>query len=261
MREVLKRIWFPLLVVCVISTHAISMGVHPSSGDPGYGFVSAEKPQKPDTIRYRNIFMKRQSASNAEYDTSLFLEPIDTVPLVTARDSIFPPDSLKDIDPFRYKYYVAIIDSLVHSIVSDSLKQAGDSIDWPILDSLYNLEYKARKKAEFDAWYAGLSKTDRKKYDIAQKEKVKRHLADSVQAIKDSIAQVRDSIRENTPRILETFALPDSMLYKRIVQWTHEREFHKMNVKIPDTTANFRFHDYPFYRKDVNASWLGEKII
>ena len=57
MREVLKRIWFPLLVVCVISTHAVSMGVHPSSGDPGYGFVSAEKPQKPDTIRYRNIFM------------------------------------------------------------------------------------------------------------------------------------------------------------------------------------------------------------
>lgn len=253
----MKRIWFPLVVVCVISLHAIGMGVRPSDGDPGYGFVSADRPQTPDTIRYRNIFIKHGSGKIGDYDTSSFLELYDTVPLVTARDSIFPPDSLKETDPFRYKYYVAIIDSLVHKIVSDSLKQAGDSIDWPILDSLYTIEYKARKKAEFDSWYAGLSKNDKRKYDVEQKEKLKRREADSLQTIKDSLVAIRDSIRENTPRILETFALPDSMLYKRIIQWTHEREFHKMDIKIPDTTANFRFHDYPFFRKDVNATWLG----
>ena len=253
----MKRIWFPLVVVCVISLHAIGMGVRPSEGDPGYGFVSADRPQTPDTIRYRNIFIKHGSGKIGDYDTSSFLELYDTVPLVTARDSIFPPDSLKETDPFRYKYYVAIIDSLVHKIVSDSLKQAGDSIDWPILDSLYTIEYKARKKAEFDSWYAGLSKNDKRKYDVEQKEKIKRREADSLQTIKDSLLAIRDSIRENTPRILETFALPDSMLYKRIIQWTHEREFHKMDIKIPDTTANFRFHDYPFFRKDVNATWLG----
>lgn len=253
----MKRIWFPLVVVCVISLHAIGMGVRPSEGDPGYGFVSADRPQTPDTIRYRNIFIKHGSGKIGDYDTSSFLELYDTVPLVTARDSIFPPDSLKETDPFRYKYYVAIIDSLVHQIVSDSLKQAGDSIDWPILDSLYTIEYKARKKAEFDSWYAGLSKNDKRKYDVEQKEKIKRREADSLQTIKDSLLAIRDSIRENTPRILETFALPDSMLYKRIIQWTHEREFHKMDIKIPDTTANFRFHDYPFFRKDVNATWLG----
>ncbi len=257
MRKALKRIWFPLVVVCVISLHAIGMGVRPSEGDPGYGFVSADRPQTPDTIRYRNIFIKHGSGKIGDYDTSSFLELYDTVPLVTARDSIFPPDSLKETDPFRYKYYVAIIDSLVHQIVSDSLKQAGDSIDWPILDSLYTIEYKARKKAEFDSWYAGLSKNDKRKYDVEQKEKIKRREADSLQTIKDSLVAIRDSIRENTPRILETFALPDSMLYKRIIQWTHEREFHKMDIKIPDTTANFRFHDYPFFRKDVNATWLG----
>ena len=257
MRKALKRIWFPLVVVCVISLHAIGMGVRPSDGDPGYGFVSADRPQTPDTIRYRNIFIKHGSGKIGDYDTSSFLELYDTVPLVTARDSIFPPDSLKETDPFRYKYYVAIIDSLVHQIVSDSLKQAGDSIDWPILDSLYTIEYKARKKAEFDSWYAGLSKNDKRKYDVEQKEKIKRREADSLQTIKDSLVAIRDSIRENTPRILETFALPDSMLYKRIIQWTHEREFHKMDIKIPDTTANFRFHDYPFFRKDVNATWLG----
>ena len=258
MKEYLKRIWFPLLVVCVISLHAIGMSPRASKGDPGFGFVSAEGPQKPDTIKYKNIFIKRGGGKIIdEYDTSTFLELSDTTPLVTARDSIFPPDSLKDIDPFRYKYYVAIIDSLVHSIVSDSLKNAGDSIDWPILDSLYTLEYNARKKAEFDAWYAGLSKLERKKYDIEQKEKIKRRIADSLQLVKDSLIARRDSIRENTPRILETFAFPDSMLYKRIIQWTHEREFHKMDIQLPDTSADFRFHDYPFFRKDLNATWLG----
>lgn len=257
MKEALRRIWFPLLVVCVISLHAIGMSPRPSKGDPGFGMVTAEMPQKPDTIRYRNIFIKYQGKISDEYDTSTFLELFDTIPMVTARDSIFPPDSLKEIDPFRYKYYVAIIDSLVHKIVSDSLKQAGDSLDWPILDSLYTLEYNARKKAEFDAWYASLSKADRKKYDVEVKEKIKRHLADSVEHVKDSLLAIKDSIRKNTPRILETFALPDSMHYKRIVQWTHEREFHKMDIQIPDTTADFHFHDYPFFRKDVNATWLG----
>ncbi|MBO6247966.1 MAG: hypothetical protein J6N54_04040, partial [Bacteroidales bacterium] len=258
MKETLKRIWFPLLVVCVISFHAIGMSPRPAKGDPGYGLVTAERPQTPDTIRYRNIFIKHGSGRlSGDYDTSTFLELFDTIPLVTARDSIFPPDSLRETDPFRYKYYVAIIDSLVHKIVSDSLKQAGDSLDWPILDSLYTLEYNARKKAEFDAWYASLSKADRKKYDIEQKEKIKRHIADSVQHVKDSLTAHRDSVRESTPRILETFAVPDSMLYKRIIQWTHEREFHKMDIRLPDTTADFRFHDYPFFRRDVNATWLG----
>jgi len=257
MKETLKRIWFPLLVVCVISLHAIGMGVRPTAGDPGFGFVSADRPQHPDTIRYRNIFIKGTTSGTGEYDTSTFLELFDTLPLVTARDSIFPPDSLKETDPFRYKYYVAIIDSLVHVIVRDSLQAAGDSIDWPILDSLYTLELNARKKAEFDAWYSSLSKSDRKKYDMEQKEKVMRRIADSVQAVKDSLMEIRDSIKENTPRILETFALPDSMHYKRIVQWTHEREFHKMDISLPDTSANYRFHDYPLFRKDVNATWLG----
>ena len=70
--------------------------------------------------------------------------------------------------------------------------------------------------------------------EVESKERIKRQKADSLQAKRDSVALIRDSIRENTPRILETFALPDSMLYKRIIQWTHEREFHKMDIKIPE---------------------------
>ena len=47
------------------------------------------------------------------------------------------------------------------------------------------------------------------------------------------------------------------MQYKRIVQWTHEREFHKIDAHEPDTGFNYRFHDYPIFRNDVNATWLG----
>lgn len=250
-----ERIWFPMVVVCVIALQAIGMGNAPVSGDPGFGFVSADRPLPPDTIRYVNQFIRGGSAKD---DTSsLLLSPIDTTPVITARDTIFPPDSLKDTDPFRYKYYVALLDSLTHRIVVDSLKEAGDTIDWPKVDSLYYLDSAIRKKAEFDAWYAGLSKTDRKKYDYEQKELVKKHVADSIQVIKDSIKTRKDSIREYTPRILETFAVPDTMQYKRIIQWTHEREFHRMDVSEPDTSYNYHYHDYPFYRKDVNATWLG----
>ncbi|MBQ8061026.1 MAG: putative porin [Bacteroidales bacterium] len=254
MKDALKRIWFPLVVVCLISLHAVGMGNRPAEGDPGIGFISAERPQRPDTIRYKNPFSKKGSTGSA--DTS-FLTPIDSVPVLTARDTIFPPDSLKETDPFRYKYYVALIDSLTHAFVSDSLKQAGDSIDWPVLDSLYDIEAAARKKAAYDEWYASLSPNERKKIEIENKERLKRQKADRLQARRDSIALKRDSVRENTPRILETFAFTDSMQYKRIVQWTHEREFHKMDLKGPDTSYNFRFYDYPFYRKDVNATWLG----
>ena len=259
MREALKRIWFPLVVVCVIALQAIGMGVRPSAGDPGYGFVSAERPQRPDTIRYRNQFIRRGGGKEGETypDTMTFLSPMDTTPELTARDTIFPPDSLKDIDPFRYKYYVALLDSATHRFIVDSLRQAGDSLDWPVLDSLYRLDSAARKKEAFDKWYAGLTKEERKKYDTERKEKIMRHCTDSIQAVRDSLGAIRDSIRENKPRILETFALPDSMQYKRIIQWTHEREFHKMEVQEPDTNYNYRFHDYPFYRKDVNATWLG----
>lgn len=251
-------------MVCVIALQAIGMGNRPLTGDPGYGFISAEKarpphtaqkPLPPDTIRYRNQFIG--NAGSGKEDTSFFLAPIDTTQLLTARDTIFPPDSLKDTDPFRYKYYVAILDSLTHRIVVDSLKAAGDSLDWPVVDSLYYLDSAARKKAEFDAWYAGLSKTDRKKYDYEVKEKFKKHIADSVLNVKDSLKAHRDSVKEATPRILETFALQDSLQYKRIIRWTHEREFHRMDVRQPDTSYNYWFHDYPFYRKDVNATWLG----
>ena len=47
---------------------------------------------------------------------------VDTTPEIFARDTMKVPDSLKLTDPFRYRWYVAIKDSLTHRIVVDSLK-------------------------------------------------------------------------------------------------------------------------------------------
>jgi hypothetical protein len=235
--------------VCFLAFQTAAMDIH-SSKAPRYG--SWENVQ--DTIRYRNQFIKQGGGA---VDSAYLVAIQDTTPDLSARDSIFPPDSLKDTDPFRYKYYVALLDSTTHIYVRDSLKEAGDSLDWPKLDSLYSLDSAIRAKEAFKKWYAGLSKTDKKKYDFQVKENQKKHISDSLLAIKDSIKAVKDSIRENTPRILETFALPDSMQYKRIIQWTHEREFHQMHLQFPDTGYNYRFYDYPIFRKDVNATWLG----
>jgi hypothetical protein len=75
--------------------------------------------------------------------------------------------------------------------------------------------------------------------------------------IKDSLKTVKDSIISATPRILETFAVADSLHYKRIITWKHDRKFHDINIQKFDTTYNYHFNDYPFMKEDVNATWLG----
>ena len=139
----------------------------------------------------------------------------------------------------------------------DSLRALLDSTMWDKIDSIVVADSLARAKAEFDAWYAGLSKQERKKYDLEQKVKLKIAQTDSLNKIKEEKKNIRDSILETTPRILDTYALPDSLLYKRLITWTQNPDFGKISAGVPDTTYNYRFHDYPFLRKDVNATWLG----
>lgn len=205
----------------------------------------------------------------------------DSIAPLTARDTIFPPDSLRETDPFRYKYYVAIVDSLTHREVSDSLQHSGDSLmaafkmaadtsaladslhaesDWAdkhLLDSLYTSDSTARARAVFLEWYNSLDKDARKKYDKEQTELKKMAVRDSLDAIKEEKKALRDSIVKNTPRILETPFLPDTMQYKRMIAWTVDRDFQDLRTEIPDTSFNYHFYDYAFQRKDVNATWLG----
>ena len=86
------------------------------------------------------------------------------------------------------------------------------------------------------------------------------HLPDSSdirKLIRRQKREYRDSVRIATPRILNTFALPDSLWYKRVVKWTSEHKFNEIEVQEIDTLYNGQFFDYPFFKKDVNATYLG----
>ena len=209
----------------------------------------------------------------------------DTVPQITARDTMKVPDSLRFTDPFRYKYYVALVDSLTHVIVRDSLKHTSDSLriwsdtlrargdlpgaagdslrarmdslDWRKIDSIYVADSAFAANAKFLAWYNSLSRKERRKYDMEQMLPIKMHEMDSIRRAKEDAKARKDSIIGATPRVLQTYALPESLFCKRMVTWTVEPEFHKVRPQKYDTTYNYRFYDYPWQHNDVNANWLG----
>lgn len=258
----ISKIWFPALLVGIVAlqgfaadwSRAVEAGFLWPGGWSGNAALQ-------DTVIYHNdIYTKfrseyeRAMADSAAADT-LGLDSADV--FISARDTMKVPDSLRYTDPFRFKYYVAIKDSLTHVIVRDSLKQAGDSLDWPKLDSLYLADSTETAIRKFNEWYASLDKAARKKYDFEQKMKVRQHMIDSMLNAKDSLLAIRDSIRENTPRILETFSVPDSMFYKRIFAWNKGRYFNDVVPRDIDTSYNYYYNDYPFMRKDLNVSYLG----
>ena len=74
---------------------------------------------------------------------------------------------------------------------------------------------------------------------------------------RDSIKAVKDSIIQNTPRVLETYVFPDSLWYKRILTWTHDRDFNNVYLFPLDTTYNYHYYDLPFLKNDVDGIYLG----
>lgn len=69
--------------------------------------------------------------------------------------------------------------------------------------------------------------------------------------------EIRDSIRIATPRILETFVVPDSLYYEKMLIWTSDAKFNEAHLQELDTSFNYHFNDYPMLQKDVNATYLG----
>ena len=201
-----------------------------------------------DSIITDSIAAKAILQDSVQTDTTVFL---------TARDTMTVPDSLKDTDPFFYKYYIAVKDSATRAYVRDSLIQAHDTLELLKLDSLYIKDSTETAIARYNAWYASLTKKERKKYDYEQALPAKIAALNRKMEVKDSIKAVKDSTISATPRILETYAIPDSMQYKRIITWNENRYFHDVNLKDFDTTYNYHFNEYPFYKEDINTTWLG----
>ena len=273
MKRFIAKIWIPTLLV--LAAAAQSFGI-----DLGR---SIRLQRIADSLYINNL--ADSNSVNSQFDTlvieadstvriadSLILENSVTDSLILdtliaeetkkimARDTIVVPDSLKEKDPFFYKYYIAVKDSLTRAEVRDSLLQAGDTLELVMLDSLYLKDSADVAKAKFDAWYRGLSRKERKKYDTQQALPALIAASRRKLEIKDSIRAHKDSVIQATPRILETFAFPDSMQYKRIVTWKHDRDFHNMvelRDQWKDTSFNVNFTEYPHLKKDVGATWLG----
>ena len=254
MKNLLAKIWVPVLLVAMAAVQ--SFGI-----DAGR---TASLRRLADSLSFSQL----QDTTDIP-DTTFITDTIaDTVavsdsnaaPVLTARDTIVVPDSLRYSDPLKYKYYIALKDSSTRRQVRDSLMNAGDSLEIARLDSLYLKDSTDIAAAEYAAWYASLTRKQRKKHDIEKALPGLIAAANRKMEIKDSIKAYKDSVKESIPRILETFALPDTLHYKRIVAWTHERDFHDFNDvrdAAADTSYNRHFNDAPFLRNDINGSWLG----
>ena len=266
MKRLMAKIWVPTLLVLVAAVQ--SFGIDTARA------ISYRKQadslilnRLDDTIAATPVavdsfILLPVSDSTMAIDTTV-TDSLSTTPdtlILSARDTIKVPEELKESDPFKYKYYIAIKDSLTRAQVRDSLLQAGDTTEVLKIDSLYIKDSTDMAIAEFNAWYASLSRVERKKYDAQQALPGLIAAANRKVEIKDSIRAHKDSVIQNTPRILSTFAIPDSMHYKRIITWNANREFvdiENLRDQAQDTSYHRNFYDYPFMKSDVNATWLG----
>ena len=252
MKHFLAKIWVPLTLVTMAGIQSFGIDASRAVGLKRLT-DSLIISHLPDTTAIRDSILQ---ADTTRQEPGISDSTINLV--LSAKDTIKVPDSLKETDPFKYKYYIAIKDSTTRFQVRDSLMAAGDSLELAMLDSLYIKDSTEVAKARHEAWYASLSRKERKKYDAEQALPGLIAAANRKMEIKDSIRARKDSIIAAKPRILQTFAIPDSMQYKRLITWDHDREFHNVKLKDYDTTYNYRFNDYPFFKGDaVNSVWLG----
>ena len=166
------------------------------------------------------------------------------------KDSLAGPDMLVIPDSLSVPDSSVVSDSL---LLTDSLA-AADSLtesDSTAADSVRVLTKRELKR---------MAKDSVRKVKDAYKDSVamvKQHMADSIHHIKDSIRSVKDSIRWSKPRVLETIFLPDSLYYDRIISWTTGTRVNEYRHADMDTTFNDWYTEYPFYKEDIDAVYLG----
>jgi len=156
----------------------------------------------------------------------------------TAADSLTAlGDSLPEPAPvLDSAQLAAMADSLRRQHLYDSL----DHIFWGEIDTTSLPYFDSTSRAYFDSLHQFLPDT----HDIKR-------------AIRRIRKEERDSIKASIPRVLETYVLPDSMYYRRILVWTSDKKFNELTEQGLDTTANSNFYEYPMYKKDIAATYLG----
>lgn len=114
-------------------------------------------------------------------------------------------------------------------------------------DSLRKMGLDERVLAAIDSLYKADSIANIKVYTPKELRRMRR----------DSIRRRQDSIIAHTPRVLDTYVFPDSVVFTRIFSWEHDTYLNNQTLTKIDTTFNYRFHDLPFQRDDINGQYLG----
>ena len=252
MRHLLTKIWVPIVLVMAAALQSFGIDASRAVGLKRLtDSLIINQLNDSTNLNLAEIVKDSSRTDSVAADSTISL-------ILSAKDTITIPDSLKETDPFKYKYYIAIKDSTVRFQLRDSLEAAGDTLELHRFDSLYVQDSIEVAKAAFELIYNSMTRKERKKYDAEQALPGLIAAANRKLEIKDSIRMAKDSIIAERPRILETFAIPDSMQYKRLITWKHDRLFHNVNLEDKDTSYNYTFNDYPFFKGDaVNSVWLG----
>ena len=255
MKDFLAKIWVPALLVMLAATQTFGIDAGRAANLRSIADSLRTSSLDDSTALAGTAIDSLEATADSTFILDFKNDSIQTADSVkpSPRDTIKIPDSLKVTDPVRYRYYIELKDSTTRFATRDSLLQAGDTLEVQRLDSLYIKDSTDIAAAAYNAWYASLSRKERKKEDM------KKRLPELIAASNRKM-EIKDSIIEATPRILETFAFPDSMHYKRIVTWEHDRYFNdvkNLRDQWVDTSYNRNFHEYPFFKQDVNASYLG----
>ena len=206
----------------------------------------------------RNVYLERLSAmmpvhaqdtTSAAKDTAaLRALPADSTVRRVA-DSIAPLDSTAIPDslalPDSLSGQGAVVPAVLDSATLDSLRLVAlyDSLDqvfWTRVDTS-SLPYM-----DSAAWalYDSLSRNLPDTHDIKR-------------ALRRNAKELRDSIRQAKPRVLETFAFADSLYYRRILVWNADSKFNEVKLTGLDTTYNANFYEAPARKKDLNIIDLG----
>ena len=131
MKHFLAKIWVPLTLVTMAGIQSFGIDASRAVGLKRLT-DSLIISHLPDTTAVRDSILQ---ADSTRQEPGISDSTINLV--LSAKDTIKVPDSLKETDPFKYKYYIAIKDSTTRFQVRDSLMAAGDSLELAMLDSLY----------------------------------------------------------------------------------------------------------------------------
>lgn len=161
--------------------------------------------------------------------------------LVRMQDSLARPAG----DSLAVQDSLPALDSAALAAIADSIRLKGlhDSLDrifWGEIDTVSLPYLDSASRAYFDSLAQFLPDT----HDIKRaKRRIRR--------------EERDSIKASAPRVLETYVVPDSLYFRRILVWTSDRKFNELTEQGLDTTANSNFYEAPMFKKDISGTYLG----